>query len=100
MAMVYSFPSEASTATAMVDGPNRVENFRIANTQATAVNVKMYISPVRDRGIVQEGHALFPSTSLTATITDNDPFDVPAGWTLYAWCDTAFGASFWVTTNA
>ena len=97
--MFHTFPSEASIATVILKGPARVESFRISSTKTSAVSVKVYISPAKDRGIVQEGHALFPATSLTATITDNDPFDVLAGWTMYAWCDTAHGASFWVMTG-
>lgn len=99
MALVHSYPAEASTAIKMVEGPSRVESFRIANTQATAVNVKMYLSPTREVDELHDGHAMFPSTSVLSTLEHDTPFDVPAGWTLYAWCDTAFGASFWVTTN-
>jgi hypothetical protein len=95
----HAFPAEASTATPVFQGPARVIGLRVANQTASAVNVKVYVSPQRDPDVVQESHALFPSTNLSATLTDDERFDVPGGWTVYAWCDTAHAASFWITTE-
>ncbi len=99
MALHHSFPAEASTPTRVFQGPARVVGLRVSNTTASAVNVKVYVSPQRDPDVVQELHALFPTTNLSATLTDDEPFDVPGGWYVYAWCGTAHAASFWFTTE-
>ncbi len=99
MSLFHAYPPEASTPFRVFDGPARILSLRIANTQAASVKVKVYVSPNPDADDVYEGHAVFPATDLTATLTDGDVLDVPPDWHVYAWCDTAHGASFWITTE-